>query len=420
MFYTNNKQSRIIIPRLESVPWHPIVPYNVTVKVTVHSNAIAPITDDKTIKSPLLFLFDFTLSSSLRITLLWLTGAFAPRWDNRDTIKQWGKVYLNAYEDYTFLEWDSGSDEVVGEVKVYQYEYDKPYVYTVNKWGRYTVVNAQTAEIVAQTYDLNELPEEHKKVFAKGLSENISYRDSYPKGQSIEFGDGTIYIEFDDGDMLIYSEKEYDHEHRNYPPMMKEAILFYKQEGNLLYAIREDLSYVVINTDTYEVLLDEKDIGKISKAYKAKFKDLSTFSGKQAAWYQVSGKNEYPDDTVYVVEDKDYDVLGLGKRVYLYWGIFKGYCLYEGEPHDNKGHSILKGKLCFYKVKDGLVYAIGDDLTYLVADVDTGEVIFKKTGINRMSDDYAQRLGEYASDFDNLDEMISGAELTEQISKQNT
>ncbi len=326
----------------------------------------------------------------------------------RNAIDQWDKAAIKASRDYAYLEWYPGHDNLVVEVKIYEYEYQEPYIYTVNKWGRYTVANTQTAQVVAQTYVLTELPEEHQQVFINGLKEDVSYWDDKPKGQAIEFGDGTIYIEFWSGSMLIYSEIQNDLEYRNFWPMLDNSIIFYKHKGNHIYAIGDSMSYIVIDTDTYEVLLEEKVPAKISDTYKSEFRDLSAFSGNREAWFLVSGKDEYPDDTKYIVEDYEYDVWGLGKRIYVL--IYRGIYLYEGEVHDKAGASLLKGKLCFYKVKDGLVYAIGDDLTYLIADTETGEVIFEAAGVNRMSDDYAQRLGPYAKEFDDLEEFTSSRE----------
>ena len=57
-----------------------------------------------------------------------------------------------------------------------------------------------------------------------------------------------------------------------------------------------------------------------------------------------------------------------------------------------------------------MVYAIGDDLTYLVADIDTGEILFEQPEVNRVSNDYVLRLGSYASEFTNLDEFTSSDE----------
>ena len=269
----------------------------------------------------------------------------------KGAIDQWGKAAIKVIDDCAYLEWYPGHDENVVEVKIYSYEYCKPYLYTVNKWGRYTVADTQTAEVIVQTYDVTELPEEHQKNFESGLKEDISYLDDKPKNQAIEFGDGTIFVDFMSGTMFAYSEAQNDHKYRGYSPMSCSPIVFYKYKGDLLFSIGKDMSYIVIDTHTYDILLEERDPGRISETYKSEFGDLSTFNGNQEAWLLVSGKDEYPDATRYIVEDYDYDVWDLGKRLYIL--IYRGIYLYEGDNHDKTGDSMLKGKLSFYKVKMG-------------------------------------------------------------------
>lgn len=167
--------------------------------------------------------------------------------------------------------------DVTTETKVYYYKKDGIYLYTINKWGRHTVIDTDSNSIVARTYNIEDMPDKHRDIF-KDINSfiDISYVDKYPKNNSIEFGDGTIYIKDigQRGYYIIFNEKE--HIYIDGDKSIMHDVIKYKQDGSLLYAVDDDCSLIILDVDSYNILYSGNS-GELPEEYKTVFEEESGF-----------------------------------------------------------------------------------------------------------------------------------------------
>lgn len=142
----------------------------------------------------LVIVFAFCLSTPI----LYFTGCNLLGLDDvggKDTLLHFGKDGEVRIE----LDYDGASlmlnNEKI-ENKIYYYNVVEPYLYVINKWGRYTVVDISKYELIEQTYKYDTISEEYGTAFESlNAFKDLRYRDNKPKKAAIEFGDGTLFLE---------------------------------------------------------------------------------------------------------------------------------------------------------------------------------------------------------------------------------
>jgi hypothetical protein len=226
--------------------------------------------------------------------LLFVGGILYVKWQlekapvSRDTVAYWrddAGVQILRDQDDTFLEMTKDGKNQIVEVKIYYYRFIEPKLYVINKWGRYTVIDTEMLEIIAQTEDIDVLPAEDQNIFRElNQFSDISYRDDYPKRVAIEFGDGTIYLSVDKDSMFLCSEKSIYGDEFEWP---KENILCYKQKGDKLYLIGEESSCMVVDLQSYELVVNGR-ISDLSEEYKEEFEEKEGFIDRAEALESLS------------------------------------------------------------------------------------------------------------------------------------
>ena len=167
--------------------------------------------------------------------------------------------------------------DVTTEIKVYYYKYETPYLYVINKWGRYTVIDVSSKNIVSRAETLSELPKEYMDKFTEINSFiDISDIDDIPKESSIEFGNGTIYIINVKGINLVKNEK-LNNSIFKYPAIIRKAQKYFAL-GNYLYVIDDEEKCYVINILEYTMLIERYSKSEIPEAYKSVFEDEEIFA----------------------------------------------------------------------------------------------------------------------------------------------
>lgn len=112
-------------------------------------------------------------------------------------------------DDDVYLDIESTNNSF-REYKIYYYREYENYLYVINKWKRYTVINLDNTEVVINTENFDSIPQKFKDIFNELDSfEDISKWNGNIGDYSgvVAFGDQTIYLKAENNKLWCFSEK---------------------------------------------------------------------------------------------------------------------------------------------------------------------------------------------------------------------
>ena len=163
------------------------------------------------------------------------------------------------------------------EIKIYYYKYQEPYLYTINKWGRYMVIDTDTNKIVYRSYNIKMLFGKHRKVFENKIDFiDISYLDDNHVENTYELGDGTLYFSMSTINSVSLIN-EIDRRMSYATTTLSVGIEYCLIEEEYIYITDEYGYYTVIDRNKYKIYEESTDLNSISNRHREVFNNIQDF-----------------------------------------------------------------------------------------------------------------------------------------------